>query len=200
MPQTGPRTPEGKAIVSRNAVRNGLYAAPSIAVGDEAPGDWDHFHRDIVEDRSPDGPLEASLASRVAILLWRLRRLHRAEAAAITDRLAHNDAVAAARAARYGDEPDDEDEDEDDADQEDGSGSLVPPALSFYATAFVGRRTPPPPPLLPDERTLATLVRFEAHLNRQLMQTLHELEALQSRRRGSPSPLARVDVHGLPGL
>jgi hypothetical protein len=43
-------------------------------------------------------------------------------------------------------------------------------------------------------------VRFEAHLNRQLMQTLHELEALQSRRRGSPSPLARVDVHGLPGL
>jgi hypothetical protein len=51
--------------------------------------------------------------------------------------------------------------------------------------------------LLPDDDTLNKVVRYEAHLNRQLYQALHELEALQARRLGAPTPLARVDVHGL---
>lgn len=51
--------------------------------------------------------------------------------------------------------------------------------------------------LLPDESTLEKVVRYEAHLNRQLNQTLHELEALQARRQGGVTPLARVDVQGL---
>jgi hypothetical protein len=41
-------------------------------------------------------------------------------------------------------------------------------------------------------------IRYEAHLNRLLNQTLHELEALQARRKGKVAPLARVDVQGLP--
>lgn len=52
--------------------------------------------------------------------------------------------------------------------------------------------------LLPDGGTLQKLVRYEAHLNRQLYQALHELEALQARRQGEPAPLARVDVQGMP--
>lgn len=52
--------------------------------------------------------------------------------------------------------------------------------------------------LLPDGETLQKLVRYEAHLNRQLYQALHELEALQARRQGEPTPLARVDVQGMP--
>ncbi|MGB6896546.1 MAG: hypothetical protein WBF37_11495 [Dehalococcoidia bacterium] len=51
--------------------------------------------------------------------------------------------------------------------------------------------------LLPDGETLQKLVRYEAHLNRQLYQALHELEALQARRQGEPAPLARVDVQGI---
>jgi hypothetical protein len=42
------------------------------------------------------------------------------------------------------------------------------------------------------------IVRYEAHLSRQLYQALHELEALQARRQGQATPLARLDVHGLP--
>ena len=53
--------------------------------------------------------------------------------------------------------------------------------------------------LLPDDKTLDLVIRYEAHLNRQLNQTLHELEALQTRRRGGVAPLARLDVQGLPG-
>ena len=52
--------------------------------------------------------------------------------------------------------------------------------------------------LLPDSATLDKVMRYEAHLNRQLNQTLHELEALQARRQGGVAPLARLDVQGLP--
>ena len=45
---------------------------------------------------------------------------------------------------------------------------------------------------------LDEVIRHEAHLNRQLNQTLHELEAPQTRRHGGVAPLARVDVQGLP--
>ncbi len=52
--------------------------------------------------------------------------------------------------------------------------------------------------LLPPEDTLNKLMRYEAHLNRQLIQNLHEHEALQARRQGGVAPLARLDVQGLP--
>lgn len=48
--------------------------------------------------------------------------------------------------------------------------------------------------LLPSPNHLDTIIRWEAHLNRQLYQALHELEALRAARRGQPAPLVRVDV------
>jgi hypothetical protein len=51
--------------------------------------------------------------------------------------------------------------------------------------------------LLPDEKTLEKVARYEAHLSRGLYKALHELEALQVRRTGGAAPLARVDVDGL---
>jgi hypothetical protein len=51
--------------------------------------------------------------------------------------------------------------------------------------------------LLPDGSSLDRVIRYEAHLHRQLLQTMHELEALQARRQGRQTPLARVDVQGL---
>jgi hypothetical protein len=53
--------------------------------------------------------------------------------------------------------------------------------------------------LLPDEKTLEKVSRYEAHLSRGLYKALHELEALQARRTGSAAPLARLDVDGLAG-
>jgi hypothetical protein len=52
--------------------------------------------------------------------------------------------------------------------------------------------------LLPDEKTLEKIARYEAHLSRQLYQALHELENLQKHRTtGEGVPLARLDVQGL---
>jgi hypothetical protein len=53
--------------------------------------------------------------------------------------------------------------------------------------------------LLPDEKTLDKVARYEAHLSRGLYKALHELEALQARRAGTAAPLARLDVEGLVG-
>ena len=52
--------------------------------------------------------------------------------------------------------------------------------------------------LLPIGPDPDTVVRYDAHLNRQFYRALHELEALQTRRLGGIAPLARVDVQGLP--
>ena len=40
--------------------------------------------------------------------------------------------------------------------------------------------------LLPDEKTLEKVTRYEAHLSRGLYKALHELEALQTKRSGGP--------------
>jgi hypothetical protein len=53
--------------------------------------------------------------------------------------------------------------------------------------------------VLPDDKTLEKIARYEAHLSKQLYQALHELENLQKyRTTGEGTPLARLDVQGLP--
>jgi hypothetical protein len=53
--------------------------------------------------------------------------------------------------------------------------------------------------VLPDEKTLEKISRYEAHLSRQLYHALHELENLQKHRlTGEGTPLARLDVQGIP--
>jgi hypothetical protein len=173
MPQTGPTTPEGRALVSRNAERHGLYSRAAV-IGDESAEDWQAHAEDIAAALTPVGAVEAELATRVASLLWRLRRVPAAEAA-FAARVAAREAAAAARRAETSAEL--------------GLGN-------FYASAFAPRAAQVPVPL-PDAEALHVVDRHEAHLNRQLLHTLHELEALQDRRRGHRTPLARVDVHGL---
>ena len=44
-------------------------------------------------------------------------------------------------------------------------------------------------------RSIQHVQRYEAHLHRIFLKDLHELEALQARRRGDPTPLARVEIN-----
>jgi hypothetical protein len=50
---------------------------------------------------------------------------------------------------------------------------------------------------IPGPEDMERITRYEAALSRQMYQALHELEASQKRRRGEPTPMARVDVSGL---
>jgi hypothetical protein len=75
----GPRTPEGKAIVSRNAIKHGIFAVVPVLPG-ECPDLWEAHRAGVVESLAPVGLLEVNLAERAALLLWRLQRLARYEA------------------------------------------------------------------------------------------------------------------------
>jgi hypothetical protein len=78
---TGPRTPEGKAVVAQNAVKHGLLARQVVIRGED-PGEFELFRDRMVQDLDPVGSLESLLAERAAHLGWRLRRAERLDRAA----------------------------------------------------------------------------------------------------------------------
>ena len=83
---TGSRTPEGKAVVARNASQHGLLAQEVVILGE----DFDEF--DLSRDQplaelAPVGAMESMLAERLVGLSRRLRRAERLQTAAF-DKLA----------------------------------------------------------------------------------------------------------------
>jgi hypothetical protein len=79
---TGPKTVEGKAASSRNALRHGLLSG-QVVLPDESAAEFDEFCDRITTDRSPVGEIEAILVERIVFASWRLRRVARIEAAAV---------------------------------------------------------------------------------------------------------------------
>lgn len=78
---TGPVSIKGKAAASRNAVRHGLLST-RLFLEDEDPADFDALFLDLQKSLAPVGTLELALAERIAIGMWRQRRLVQAETAA----------------------------------------------------------------------------------------------------------------------
>jgi hypothetical protein len=75
---TGPRTPEGKARSSRNAIRHGLLAN-ELVLGDEDPADLERLAAGIRSALAPEGQLESLLADQVVSAAWRLGRARQIE-------------------------------------------------------------------------------------------------------------------------
>ena len=83
---TGPRTPKGKATSSQNALRHGLLSS-QVALPDEDLEALGRFHKELVEQLDPSGPLEEVLAERIAGNAWRLRRVGRLETGVLAHRM-----------------------------------------------------------------------------------------------------------------
>ena len=73
---TGPRTPQGKAAVSQNAVRHGLTAASDV-ISSESQAEFRLYRDQLFAELAPASPLESILAERVVTLSWRLKRVFR---------------------------------------------------------------------------------------------------------------------------
>jgi hypothetical protein len=76
---TGPRTSEGRAIVSGNAIRHGLLSWKPVIPGLENAEDWETHLDRTLDSLAPVGYAETLLAERAALLLWRLGRVARYE-------------------------------------------------------------------------------------------------------------------------
>jgi hypothetical protein len=141
----------------------------------EDPADWEAHLGGTFDSLKPEGHIEHMLAERIAIALWKLRRL---EWVQMTETIKHM--------ARAG------------------------PDLQLaqaYAEGTVSQGIFPEIPkeeldfeqsgrMIPNEAPLLLILRYETHYHRQYIQTLHELEAMQTRRNGGATPLARVDITG----
>jgi hypothetical protein len=79
---TGPTSLEGKAAVTQNAVRHGILGG-RLLLEDEDPSEFRALLDDLSGSLRAVGALELALVERMAVSLWRQRRLVRAETAAI---------------------------------------------------------------------------------------------------------------------
>lgn len=77
----GPKTSEGKARSSTNGLRHGLRSSlANLLLWDEDQAAFDRLRDAVVADLQPVGDFESELAQRVAVALWRMRRLEVVEA------------------------------------------------------------------------------------------------------------------------
>lgn len=185
---TGPRSAEGKARASLNARTHGLLSA-ALVLADESADEFAVLAERVASELAPEGDIERELVSRLAGLLWRLRRLARVETGLFTDwQLTHAATLARARASTFVVTP------------------LVDALMSMNesritdstrhgaavaeAEEFEANREAPTPCLarafVERETTFANLARYESALESRFYRGLHELQRLQDARAGRP--------------
>jgi hypothetical protein len=81
---TGPKTPQGKLNVSRNATKHGILSLRPVVAHFESEQGWQRHREAILESLAPEGGLEEALAERVALCSWRLNRVIAYETETIT--------------------------------------------------------------------------------------------------------------------
>lgn len=79
-PKRGPKTPEGKAIVSQNGLKHGLLSK-HVVIRNENPVEFQRLLTSLRRQYKPRGPGEHGAVTRIAAGYWRLNRLYKACAA-----------------------------------------------------------------------------------------------------------------------
>jgi hypothetical protein len=82
----GPKTPEGKARASRNALKHGMRAQKYLVLPEEDADEFAGLEAELVAELAPVGALQTVLARRVAVAAWRLARADRIEADLFAER------------------------------------------------------------------------------------------------------------------
>ena len=172
MVRRGPDSERGKAASSHSALRHGLRSEEAIIPG-ESPEDWKRHLDSVFQSCQPEGYLEQEIARLIALGLWRRRRLERYEVQSIAAHIGRAEEVQIAQAYAEGTL----------------SKGELPDVPAERVQASRRRR------VLPPDADLDKIMRYRAAEHRQLM---HEFEALQARRRGERSPLARFDFTASP--
>lgn len=83
---TGPISTAGKARASRNATKHGLLAKDLIITG-ERRQDYNQLINGLIESHQPANLAEQLLVEKMAVTLWKQRRLVKVETASINDNM-----------------------------------------------------------------------------------------------------------------
>lgn len=167
---TGPRTEEGKRASRLNATKHGLFSEGAFVPTLDRREDWEQFREGLRASLQPVGALESLLVEQVIAAAWRLARVVRIDRDMMDVEQRWSNLVSGGPPL-----PMDGRSPEDAVDSE--------PRLSSG------------PVRLPSVERFGQIVRYEAHLHRQFMQCLHELQRVQARRAGTTEGVpSAVDV------
>lgn len=81
---TGPKTPEGKAVSSRNALKHGIRSAELVIASPRFKENPEHYRRiydSFMEEFKPTSHIQKCLATEIVNAIWRSRRVARVESA-----------------------------------------------------------------------------------------------------------------------
>jgi hypothetical protein len=82
----GPKTEEGKARSSLNALKHGMRAAMHVVLPDEDAVAFNELQQGLFDELAPEGALQLVLARRIAVATWRLARADRMETEVFAER------------------------------------------------------------------------------------------------------------------
>ena len=83
---TGPNTYEGKSIVSKNAIKYGIFSKDLIidkGMGKEDENEYLELLHNLIDSLNPTNQIEALLVEKISLDFWRLRRVIRFESGSI---------------------------------------------------------------------------------------------------------------------
>ncbi len=192
----GPKTPEGRAVSSRNAIKHGLLSKQVLLPGENAH-ELEELGRQLKEDLKPIGALETRLVEDIAADFWRLWRIRRMEAGIFAWQGYQIESERALERAQQYERQECEfpslrrktsvDYDEAMAAAEQAR-VLQKQELPTLGLAFLRDAD--------SANGFSKLSRYEATITRSIYRVLHELQRLQAARKGAEvaSPVA-VDVN-----
>lgn len=162
---TGPRTPEGKAIVALNPIKHGLLSK-EVLLAHEDEDSLVELGKRLRQLLAPVGELEIMLVDRIIAAMWRLRRMLRIEKDLVDKKVSEEidkiDRRAWGRKKNKDSAP---------------SPVNLYEALEYKFSYF------------------ESFQRYESHIERGMYKALHELQRLQAARSGKTAPVpAVIDV------
>jgi len=177
---TGPRTPEGKAVVAQNAVKHGLLAGHDVIRGEDRE-EFELYREELFWELNPVGTMESRLAERIVSLAWRLRRAERIQNEAFDALLAKASPLARltqSLRSKGADQP------PDDPDGCDGDPTLGRTVVKDFSNA----------------RVLDRLLMYERRIESSLYRTMAELQKLRRAQEPEPAGAAHVSKASRPPI
>jgi len=193
---TGPKTPQGKARSSRNALKHGILSEHTVVQGEDRQA-FEAFRARMVESLQPVGAMEELLAGRIVDCGWRLQRFLRFQGKTLDRALQEltDKAVEFAedleRHEAYEEAMAEEDEDSLTQTKRDCIVDAI-----YYGINLDAEDLEDPPEALDAfwacSDRMEVLSRYETTLERRMVKALHELQRLQAARQNGPAPAPRA--------